>query len=118
MILAEHILKDSHAGGEAEGGEDEHDHPEVPEALDHDRVVLVGPENQFIIHFSKQQHSYLYQWPSHLSEYATKTGIKAVKLQIIRVGKKSLMKPGRTQVSGIDESQKSKFESRKRNLKF
>ena len=35
-ILSKNILNDCHASGEAKGGEDEDDDPEVPEALDHD----------------------------------------------------------------------------------
>ena len=41
LFRGEKILEDCHAGGEAKCGEDEDDDPEVPKALDHDRVVLL-----------------------------------------------------------------------------
>ena len=41
LFRGEKILEDCHAGGEAKGGEDEDDDPEIPKALDHDRVVLL-----------------------------------------------------------------------------
>ena len=40
VVLAEEILDDCNASGEAKRGEDEYNDPEVPEALDHDGVVL------------------------------------------------------------------------------
>ena len=36
MIFPKHILNDCHASGEAKGGEDEDNDPEVPKTLDHD----------------------------------------------------------------------------------
>ena len=40
VVLAEEILDNCHTSGEAKRGEDEYNDPEIPEALDHDGVVL------------------------------------------------------------------------------
>ena len=46
IIFAEDIFDHCHASGEPKGGKDEDDDPKVPEALQHDGVVLLRPKER------------------------------------------------------------------------
>ena len=53
VVLTEEILDNCHTSGEAKRGEDEYNDPEIPEALDHNGVVLCRSVNEDIFTFGK-----------------------------------------------------------------